>query len=173
MREYLASVVPVASVGNIAHVILSCMWRCFVKLEINGETYQVPREYELKIFDQLWNKEALPWYEKLNKAWKVGAMLFSRGILLFMEEQIYKETGDREKAKAVRPKDKHDDPNLHLGELLAKILFEGLNYVTIACETGVDATSGEKFIASFNVQIEGAPRSEASLALSQDQSKAG
>src|SRR5579864_1582149 len=123
-----------------------------MKLEINGEVYQVPREYEQKIFDQLWDKEAVPWYEKLDTAWKVGAMLISRGILLFMEQQIEKETGDKEKAKAVRPPKRGMDPNLWAGELLAKILFEGINHVTIACETGVDAETGAKQISAFNLQ---------------------
>ena len=138
-----------------------------MKLEINGETYQVPREYELKIFDQLWNKEALPWYNKLDSAWKIGAMLISRGILLFMEQQIEKETGDKEKARAIRPR-KGADPNLHCGELLAKILLEGLNSVVIAAQTGVDYRSnpaGEKCITGFNVQIEQTGADKAHLAL--------
>ena len=142
-----------------------------MKLEINGITYQIPREYELKIFDQLWNKEAVPWYNALDIAWKVGAMVISRGILLFMEGQIFKETGDKEKAKAVRPV-RGADPNLHVGELLAKILLEGLNHVTIACETGLDAETGAKLITQFNVQVDAA-RAQAGLALTPDQSKAG
>ena len=123
-----------------------------MKLEINGESYQVPREYELAIFDQLWNREAVPWYEKLDNAWKIGAMVISRGILLFMENQIYKETGDKEKSRSIRPP-KGADPNLHTGELLAKILLEGLKSVTIACETGTGPDDA-KHITAFNVQID-------------------
>ena len=99
-------------------------------------------------------------------------MLISRGILLFMEQQIEKETGDKEKERAIRPK-KGADPNLHCGELLAKILLEGLNSVVIACETGHSGESGEKCILAFNVQIEGAPRAEAGLALTENQGKTG
>lgn len=122
-----------------------------MKLEINGESYQVPREYELAIFDQLWNREAVPWYQNLDSAWKIGAMVISRGILLFMEQQIFKETGDKEKARSIRPP-KGADPNLHTGELLAKILLEGLKSVTIACETGA-GPDGTQQITAFNVQV--------------------
>ncbi|SRR6266699_368547 len=143
-----------------------------MKLEINGTTYQVPREYEQKIFDQLWNKEAVPWYEKLDNAWKVGAMVISRGILFFMEQQIEKETGDKEKAKAVRPPRRGMDPNLWAGELLAKILLEGMKSVVIACETGVDAETGEKQILAFNLQIDAA-RAEAGLAVTENTGQTG
>lgn len=135
-----------------------------MKLEINGTSYQVPQEYEQKIFEQLWHKEALPWYEKLDNAWKIGAMVISRGVLLFMEKQIEKETGDKEKARAVRPPHKGMDPNLWAGELLAKILLEGLKHVTIACETGVESETGAATIVAFNLQIEAdGTRSESGL----------
>ena len=142
-----------------------------MKLEINGETYQVPREYELKIFDQLWNKEAVPWYEKLADAWKVAGMVLSRLVLAWMENKIYQETGDKEKARSIRPPRKGMDPNLWAGEKLALILFEGMNYVTIACETGVDAETGAATIVAFNLQIDAA-RAETILALAQNTGEA-
>ena len=182
-----------------------------MKLEINGTTYQVPREYEQKIFDQLWNKEAVPWYEKLADAWKVGGMVLSRLVLAWMEQKIfdqlwhkeavpwyekladawkvagmvlsrlvlawmenkiYQETGDKEKSRSIRPPKKGLDPNLWAGEKLALILFEGMNYVTIACETGVDTQTGAATIVAFNLQIDAA-RAEAGLAVAENSSKTG
>ena len=142
-----------------------------MKLDINGASYQVPEEYEQKIFDQLWHKEAVPWYERLDNAWKIGAMVISRGVLLFLEKQIEKETGDKEKARAVRPPQKGMDPNLWTGELLAKILLEGLKSVTIACETGVDAETGERQILAFNLQID-TPRAQPGIIVTQNTGEA-
>ena len=142
-----------------------------MKLEINGETYQVPREYELAIFDQLWNKEALPWYEKLDNAWKIMGMAISRGFLAWVELKARMSGASSEEAKKVRPP-KGADPNLFAAGHLVGMLQEGIQYVTIACETGLDATTGEKCITAFNVQVDAA-RAQAGLALTTDTSKTG
>lgn len=143
-----------------------------MKLEINGETYQVPREYELAIFDQLWNKEAVPWYEKLDGSYKVLGMAVSRGILGWLELKALLSGAKKEEVKTALRPPKGTDPNLFMAEHLVKILQEGIQYVTIACETGLDAESGEKRILAFNVQVDAA-RAQAGLALTPDQSKAG
>ena len=140
-----------------------------MKLEINGTTYQVPRAYEQAIVDQLVHRELLPWYENLDKRWKVMGQLASRGVLFFMEKKVEAEAP--EKALLLRPPTRDADPNLHLVRVFAGMLSEGLKHVTVHCETGLDAADQSPVIAAFNVQVT-TPGVDTATALT-NQSEAG
>ncbi len=116
-----------------------------MKIEINGQTYEVPREYETRMFEQLWQM-ALGEYEKLGREWRVLAMPFTRSGLKILEDKVAKAQG-KEAGKAIRPP-RGEDPNLFLGQLLAKMLFEGLKHITLACETEAES------ITAFHLDIE-------------------
>jgi hypothetical protein len=124
-----------------------------VKLQIDGRTYQIPREYEIQIFDQLWNRDALPWYNKTERWIKVAASPITRLVLAFLEGQVEKEAGP-DKAKLIRPPARDTDPNLWLGEVMAKMLLEGLNFVTLCCETTENMDTGERGITNFHLELE-------------------
>jgi hypothetical protein len=115
-----------------------------MKIKINGQTYDVPREYEARLFEQLWQM-AQDEYGKLAKEWRVLAMPFTRGGLKLLENKVARSEG-KEAAKALRPG--ANDPNLFLAQILAKMLFEGMKYVTLACE--VESES----IVAFHLDIE-------------------
>ena len=125
-----------------------------MKLMINNQVYQVPREYEQRIMLDLWQKEALPWYEKLDRHWQVVGMLPSRALLAFMERQVRKEASEQgmdpeEAAARLKMPGRDTDPNLWLGLCLANLLFEGLNHVTLVCRT--DGAT----IDDFHLEVEG------------------
>ena len=141
-----------------------------MKLQIDGRTYQIPREYEIQIFYQLWNRDALPWYGKVEKWMKVAASPVSRVVLAFLEGQIEKEVGP-EKAKLVRPPKRDTDPNLWLGEVLAKMLLEGLNFVTLCCETTEHLDTGERSLSNFHLELEAGGAADS--AIKESSSEAG
>jgi len=119
-----------------------------MRLQIDGKVYPVPREYEVQVFDQLWNRDAIPWYSKVENWIKVLAQPVTRLILAFLEKQVEKEAGP-EKAKLLRPPDRYADPNLWLGEVMAKMLLEGLQYVTL-----VATTDGDGRLANFHLELD-------------------
>jgi len=135
-----------------------------MKLEINGETYLVPRTYEEPLTEHI-EKEIIERYQKLDKAWRIMAQAAATGTLKYLEFIAV----DKIKAKEqFRLQDRHADPVPHLVHWGVGMLSEGLKYVVIVAQTGVDYRSnpaGEKCITGFNVQIEQTGADKAHLAL--------
>lgn len=117
-----------------------------MKLEINGESYDVTRQYEEKLMDDLLSQGELE-YQKLNGEWRILAKPFTRGILQMIEGHIAKLQG-KEVARLVRP-ERGTDPNLHLAKLLSRMLLEGLKHVTVHIQLEEGSHSASSFAISI------------------------
>lgn len=104
-----------------------------MKIEINGEAYDVPESYIQKIANDLWAIIEKMYAEKLDDTTKSGLMLITRAFLV-REELSIREKHGKEAARAIRPPAKAD-PNLWLAKMLMPTVQRMLNDVSITCQT--------------------------------------
>lgn len=116
-----------------------------MKIDWNGWVYNIPREQEAKILEQVYGL-GLQEYEKLDPKWRLAGKAVAREVLRKMEDDVRKKHG-KDAALAIRPP-KKSDPVPFLADLLARLLLEGLSHVTLA----IDATADT--IEAFSLSIE-------------------
>lgn len=120
-----------------------------MKLFINGQEVTVPRQYEVKLMEDIY-KEGEGEYQKLENTWRVLAKPFSRGILLAIEKEVARTQG-KEAAMAIRPPH-GEDANLWLGKIIAGVLLEGLRHVELSIDYTIDERGASA--TAFSVAVE-------------------
>lgn len=134
-----------------------------MNIELNGQSYKVPREYQDKLIGQMWDL-FLGEYEKIPLSYRLMGKPVARKMLYDMEKDLAKTHPKELAAQICRPA-KNADPNTHLLWIMTGVIREGVRNATLS----INAEETSNRVDAFAISIQSQSQGGGSLAADGDQ----